>query len=135
MPRAAERTAQQKNRQKKQMEDQTTEQVVEIATEPPCRAASKYQTQCPTCRRPMSIKHLRYAHRCNKTWDIDARAAEQDKLAKEAVLARARAQKDQKEKWAMMQPSSAPYQATSSAWSRSFPAGLSATQQLRRRLR
>ena len=113
------------------MEEQTAEQMVEIATEPPCRAAGKYQTRCPTCRRPMSIKHLRYSHRCHKTWDIQARALEQDKLAKEAVLGRARAQNDQKEKWAMMQPSSASYQATS--WPR--PVGLSAMQQFRRRLR
>ena len=116
------------------MEDQTPEQIAEIAAEPPCRAASKYQTQCPTCRRPMSIKQLRYAHRCNKTWDIDARAAEQDKPAKEAFLARQQAQKESERKWASMQTHCSPSPLFSSAWHRTPQMAVNATQLLKRRL-
>ena len=116
------------------MEDQTREQIAEIAAEPPCRAAGRYQTQCPTCRRPMSIKHLRYAHRCNKTWDIDVRAAEQDKSAKDAFLARQQAPKESEQKWARMQPHCLKSPPLSSAWPKMPLMARNVTLPLRQRL-
>ena len=47
----------------------------------PCRLALKAKTSCPDCCRPMSIKTLKYQHKCGRTWDVALRAAEEEKKA------------------------------------------------------
>jgi len=54
----------------------------------PCRLALKVQTTCPHCCRPMSIKNLKYQHKCKRTWDVAQRAEEEEKKAKAHFCAR-----------------------------------------------
>ena len=48
---------------------------------PPCRLALQTKTECPRCRRPVSIKTLKYTHECGRTWDIAERALEEERKA------------------------------------------------------
>jgi len=61
----------------------------------PCRLALKSKTSCPECCRPMSIKTLKYQHKCGRTWDVAQRAAEEERkaYAHRADLRTAEAQK------------------------------------------
>ena len=97
---------------------------------PPCRAAGRYMTECPNCRRPLTVKHLRYAHRCGRSWDVDARAVEQNRVAKEAFLSRERARKESAEKLAAHRSQAHPL---SPALPRMPPIPVSAAQLWRRR--
>ena len=38
----------------------------------------------------MTLKNLRYEHRCGKSWDVDVRAVEEAKAARGAFLSRQR---------------------------------------------
>ena len=65
-----------------------SEEPEEEEYEPPCRVAARYLTNCPRCDRRISIKALRYAHVCNRTFRSNERALEQQEVAKTKMLQR-----------------------------------------------
>ncbi len=65
-----------------------SEEPEEEEYEPPCRVAARYLTNCPRCDRRISIKALRYAHVCNRTFRSNERALEQQEVAKTRMLQR-----------------------------------------------
>ena len=56
--------------------------------EAPCRAASRFLVDCPTCKKRIQIKTLRYSHYCDRSYDVTLRAEEQAKQARAVFLAR-----------------------------------------------
>ena len=54
----------------------------------PSRAAGRYMTSCPMCKRSVQLKTLRYTHQCGRTFDARKRAQEQQKSAFDAIKAR-----------------------------------------------
>ena len=55
--------------------------------EAPCRAASRFLVDCPTCKKRIQIKTLRYSHYCDRSYDVTLRAEEQAKQATAVFLA------------------------------------------------
>ena len=53
--------------------------------ESPCRAAARYMTACPMCKRVVNIKTLRYTHMCGHSWDVAERAKQQQIAAHAAI--------------------------------------------------
>ena len=50
--------------------------------EPPiCRQAQQHTVQCPVCKRTMTIKSMKYTHRCKRAWDVQTRANEEATMA------------------------------------------------------
>ena len=62
---------------------------------PPCRAAAKRLTACPHCGRHVTLKTLRYSHKCGRSFSEQERVREQQVQAERAV--RARLQRQQAE--------------------------------------
>jgi hypothetical protein len=56
--------------------------------EPPCREAARCRVKCPSCRRLVQIKTLRYSHVCKRSFDLMERAMEQKNNAEVALRAR-----------------------------------------------
>ena len=56
----------------------------------PCRLVERSLVQCPECKRYVSIKCMRYTHRCGRTPDIEARVQEDARAAIAAMQKRRR---------------------------------------------
>ena len=54
----------------------------------PCRLVERSLVQCPECKRYVSIKCMRYTHRCGRTPDIAARVQEDARAAITAMQKR-----------------------------------------------
>ena len=74
-------------REEEQEEEQEEEEEEEYY-EAPCRRAARYIVACPQCGRRITIKCLRYSHKCGRSFCADKRAAEQKLIAERAFHAR-----------------------------------------------
>ena len=61
------------------------------ARQPICRQAQQHTVQCPVCKRTMTIKSMKYTHRCKRAWDVNVRANEEATMALERWQQRMRA--------------------------------------------
>ena len=59
--------------------------------QPICRQAQQHTVQCPVCKRTMTIKSMKYTHRCKRVWDVKTRANEEATMALERWQQRMRA--------------------------------------------
>mgnify|MGYP000069811205 CR=1 FL=1 len=55
---------------------------------PPRRSAALVIVSCPLCGRQVTAKTLRYSHKCGRSFHLEEREEEHQKLAEMAVLAR-----------------------------------------------
>ena len=55
---------------------------------PPCRLAGFYRAPCPLCGRQLTLKVLRYSHKCGRSFDPEKRALELQIEATKATNAR-----------------------------------------------
>ena len=69
-------------------EEQEEEEEEEEYYEAPCRRAARYIVACPQRGRRITIKCLRYSHKCGRSFCPDKRAAEQKLAAERAFHAR-----------------------------------------------
>ena len=57
----------------------------------PCRLVERLLVKCPECKRFVTIKCMRYTHRCGRTPEIAARVQEDARAAIAAMQKRRRA--------------------------------------------
>ena len=62
-----------------------------MSKQPVCRQAQQHTVECPVCKRTMTIKSMKYTHRCKRAWDVKTRANEEAAMAIERWQQRMRA--------------------------------------------
>ena len=77
-------TSEQAEKEKEDEREEEQEEEEEYY-EAPCRRAARYIVACPQCGRRLTIKTLRYSHKCGRSFCPDKRAVEQ-KLAAERAF-------------------------------------------------
>ena len=73
------------------MANETAEDEGAEVRQPICRQAQQHTVQCPVCKRTMTIKSMKYTHRCKRAWDVNVRANEEATMALERWQQRMRA--------------------------------------------